>query len=164
MKNIPHDVSIISGDNEEIQTNKYLLSVFSPILRNQLSSPFDTSKIVFLPDVSTFSIRNLLNIIGNGFSITEKISKEAMREITETVQLLSIDITELCNDENIPQFVGPIDDQAYIAKSQSKKRSKIFPKSSSNEESRTCYDESTESIVDALLKIFDDGNLSLIHI
>ena len=31
MKNLSHDVSIISGDNEEIQTNKYLLSVFSHV-------------------------------------------------------------------------------------------------------------------------------------
>ena len=34
LKNFPHDVSIISGDNEEIQTNKYLLALFSPTLRN----------------------------------------------------------------------------------------------------------------------------------
>ena len=98
MKNIPHDVSIISGDNEEIQTNKYLLSVFSPILRNLLSNPGDTSQIIFLPDVSTLPIRNLLNIINSGFSVTEKISNEDIKEITETSQLLSIDITELCND------------------------------------------------------------------
>ena len=51
MTNIPHDVAIITGDNEEIQTNKLVLSVFSPILRNLLSSPLslDTSRIIFLP-------------------------------------------------------------------------------------------------------------------
>ena len=44
------NVSMISGDNEEIQTNKYLLSVFSPSLRNLLSSPLDTYQNIFLPD------------------------------------------------------------------------------------------------------------------
>ena len=72
MKNTPHDVTFISADNEEIQTNKYLLSLFSPILRNLLpdSTPLDTSQIIMLPDVSTFSIQILLNIIICGFNCT----------------------------------------------------------------------------------------------
>ena len=74
MKNIPHDVSIISGDNEEKQTNKCLLSVFSPTLRNILATPLDTSQIIFLPDITLLAIRNLLNIINCGFAVTEKIS------------------------------------------------------------------------------------------
>ena len=36
MKNIPNDVAIISGNNAEIETNKYLLAVFS--LRNLLQN------------------------------------------------------------------------------------------------------------------------------
>ena len=114
MKNIPHDVSIISGDNEEVQTNIYLLSVFSPILRNQLSTSLDTTQIIYLPDFSTFSIRNLLNIINSGFSVTEGESNEDIKEITETAQLLSIDITELCKDENVPCFVKPSQDSVNI--------------------------------------------------
>ena len=103
MKNSPHDVAIISGDNEEIQTNKYLLSLISPSLINLLlSSPFDTVQIIFLPDVSTLSIRNLHNIINSGFSVTEKLSNEDIIEITETAQLLSIDIREFCYHENLP--------------------------------------------------------------
>ena len=87
MKNIPHDVSIISGDNEEIQTNKYVLSVFSPTLRNLLSSPLETYQNIFLPDFSELSIRNLLNIINSGFIVTEKISREDIKEIKVTAKL-----------------------------------------------------------------------------
>ena len=101
MKNIPNDVAIISGDNEEIQTNKYLLAVFSLTLKNLLSSPMDTFHIIFLPDVSTLSITNLHNIINSGFSITEKLSNEDIKEITETAQLLFIDIKEISNDKNV---------------------------------------------------------------
>ena len=74
MKNIPHDVSIISGDNEEVQTNKYLLSMFSPTLRNFMSTSFNPfeNEVIFLPDFSTLSIRHLLNIINSGFAVTEK--------------------------------------------------------------------------------------------
>ena len=101
LKNIPHDVSIISGDNEETQTNRYLLSVFSPTLRHLLSSTMDTFQIIFLPDFSLLPIRNLLNIINSGFSVTEKIYNEDIKEIKETAQLLSIDITELFSDESV---------------------------------------------------------------
>ena len=96
MRNIPHDISIICGDKEAIQTNKYLLSVCSPTLRSLLSTP---CQIIFLPGVSISSIRNLLNIINSGFSVSEKISNEDIKEITETALLLSIDINELCTNK-----------------------------------------------------------------
>ena len=80
MKNIPNDVTIISGDNEEIQSNKYILSLFSPTLRHLLS----TSSTVLLPECSTFSIKYLLNMVNQGFAVTDRISNEAIKEITET--------------------------------------------------------------------------------
>ena len=52
MRSIANDVSIISGDNEEILTNKYILSLFS--LRYLLST-------LLFPESSTFSIKYLLN-------------------------------------------------------------------------------------------------------
>merc|ERR1719495_1902763 len=78
MKNISNDVTIISGDNEEIQSNKYILSIFCPTLRQFLS----TSSTLLFPECSTFSIQYLLNIIENGFAVTEKLSNEAINEIT----------------------------------------------------------------------------------
>ena len=153
MKNIPGDVSIISGDNEEIQTNKYLLSVFSPILRNLLTSTCDTSQIIFFPDSSTLSIRNLLNIINSGFSVTEKISNEDITEITETALLLSIDIKELRNDENIPSLDKANQDIVSIGVSiRANTRNKF------SSEPWKMYDESSESVLDtSLRRIFDAG-------
>ena len=160
MKNIPYDVSIISGDNEEIKTNKYLLSVFSPILKNLLPNPLDTSQIIFLPDFSRLSIVNVLNIINSGFSVIEEISKEVIKEITETAQLLSIEIRELCNDENIPSLVkhsrGTVNIGVHMVENESNK----FPRTrrSALNASTDINDESTESVFNALLRIYDDGN------
>ena len=156
LNNFPHDVSIISGDNEEIQTNKYLLSVFSPSLRNLLSSPLDTYQKIFLPDFPSLSIRNLLNIINSGFSLTDKISNDDIKEITETAQLMSVDIKELCNVENVPS-----QDTVSIGISIVEHKQNKFSRESAHDASWKIYDESSESVLDTLLRIFDDSNESV---
>ena len=88
--------------------------MFSPTLRNLLSSPLDTFQIIFLPDVSTLAIRNVHNILNSGFSVTEKLSNEDIKEITETAQLLSIDITEFCYGENLPSLMKSNQDTGNI--------------------------------------------------
>ena len=178
IKNIPNDVAIISGNNEEIQTNKLLLAVISPTLRNLLSSPLNTFQIIFLPDVSTLSIRNLQNIINSGFSVTEKLSYEDIKEITETAQLLSIDITEFCYDEIVPSLLKSNRDTGNIGLNIVENERNDVPGEPIFDTPEKIYDESSESVIDALLRIFDSGNndseetnfntvdytLSLIHI
>ena len=155
LNDIPNDVAIISGDNEEIHTNKYLLAVISPTLRNLLSSPLDTTfQIIFLPDVSTLSIRNLQNIINSGFSITEELSNEDIKEITHTAQLLSIDITEFCYDDNVPNLMKSNQDKVIMEN----ERNKVL-KESIFDTSGKLHDESSESVIDALMRIFDAGRL-----
>ena len=44
-------------------------------------------------------------MITNGFVVTEKLSGEAINEITETAQLLSIEIGELNHDKTVPSSV-----------------------------------------------------------
>ena len=41
-------------------------------------------------------------MINNGFAVTEKISNEDINEITETAQLLSIEMKELYHDKSVP--------------------------------------------------------------
>ena len=88
MRNVNNDVTIISGENEEIQSNNYILSIFSPTMRHLLS----TSSTLILPEYSTFSIKYLLNMINNGFAVTEKLSNEDISEIIETAKVLLIEI------------------------------------------------------------------------
>ena len=91
MKSIPDDVTIISGDNEEIQSNKYILSIFCPTLGQLLSA----SSTLLLPECSTFSIKYLLNMLNDGFAVTEKLSNEDINEIIATAQVLLIEMTGL---------------------------------------------------------------------
>ena len=97
----PNDVTIISGDNEEIESNSYILSIFSPTLRLHLS----TSSTLLLPECSTFSIKYLLNMIEYGFAVTEELSSDDIDQITSTAQLLSIEMRELHHDETVPSSV-----------------------------------------------------------
>ena len=98
MKNVSNDVTIISGDNEEIQSNKYILSLFSSTLRHLLS----TSSTLLFPECSTLAIKYVLNMITNGFVVTQKLSNEDINEITETGQLLSIEIKQLSHYKTVP--------------------------------------------------------------
>ena len=100
MQNVSNDVTIISGDNEEIQSNKYILSLFCPTIRHLLSA----SSILLLPECSIFSIKYLLNVINNGFAVAEKLSNEDINEIIETAKVLTIQMNDLYHDETVPNI------------------------------------------------------------
>ena len=101
MRNVSNDGTIISGDNEEIQSNNYILSMFCPTLGHLLSA----SSTLFLPECSTFSIKYLLDMINNGFAVTEKLSNEGTNDIIETAQVLSIEMRTLHYDKTLPNIV-----------------------------------------------------------
>ena len=133
MRNIPNDV--------KLQSNKSILSLFSPNLRHLLS----TSSTVLLPECSTSSIKYLLNIVNHGFAVTDRISNKDIKEVTETALLLSLDLGELYHDKTVPCFV----ETNQGATSSKRKRSSASEKSN---------DENPESIIDvmdSLIRIFD---------
>ena len=143
MRNISDDVTIISGDNEEIRINKYILSIFCPTLTHLLS----TSSTFFLPECSTFSIKYLLNIITNGFAVTEKLSNEDVNEIIETAQVLSIEMRELYHDKTVPSLVKT-----------NKVATNCKPKNIANDVNENRDTENAGSIIDvmdSLIRIFD---------
>ena len=100
-------------------------------------------------------------MITNGFVVTEKLSGEAINEITETAQLLSVDIKELCNDENVQSLENPNQDTVSVGVNIMEDERNKFPRDPALDTSWTMYDESSESVLDALLRIFDDGNDSV---
>ena len=140
MRNIPNDVTIISGDNEEIFSNKYILSLFSSTLRHLLS----TSSTLFFPECSTLSIKYLLNVINNGFVVTEKLSAKDINEISKTAKLLSIEKLVLYQDETVPRFVTT-----------NKVATRCEVKKSAIDVPENRNDENPESVIDSLLRIFD---------
>ena len=119
----------------------------------------NTSQIsIFLPNFSALPIRALLNIINSGFTVTEKLSNEDIKEITETAQLLSIDIKEM---SNVPGLDKPSQDTLNISVRKVADESYKILRKSTIDDSMDLYHESTETVFDALLSIFDDGNNSI---
>ena len=99
VRDLPLDVTIVSGANEEIQTNKYLLSLFSPGLSPLLSSSCCTSSSLILPDCSASSINNIIGIINNGVIFSDYLSWEERLEIIEAGKLLFVENMILNEEE-----------------------------------------------------------------
>ena len=156
IKEVPNDVTIISGENDEIQTNKYLLSVFSPTLHSLLSVLCCNSPTILFPDCSTFSIKYLLNIITAGVTVTDRMSVEDVNEITETAQLLSIDMKELdCNEEDIKIFNNDVSVHVK-SKTEANRPHKIHsPEPSFDAAVGDNNEESVFDVLDSLCKILD---------
>ena len=95
---LPLDLNIVSGENQEIQTNKHFLSLLSPALSPLLSSPCCASPTLFLPDFSTSSIKNFITIINHGFISSNTILDSDKIEVMETAKVLSVDILELTGE------------------------------------------------------------------
>ena len=90
------DVTIVSGENDMIQTNKSLLSLFSPTLAPLLSPPCCTSPALFFPDCSTISIYHVIDIINSGFTtISDNFTDCDKEKVLETGNLLNIDLKHL---------------------------------------------------------------------
>ena len=122
-------------------SNKYILSVFCPTLRQLLA----TSSTLLLPGCSTFSIKYLFNIIENGFAVTEKLSYQDINEITDTAKLLTIEMRELYHDKTTPILVK--------TSSEPKKNMTAI------EVSKKRINENSESVIDvmdSLMRLFDD--------
>ena len=122
MRHIPYDVTIISGDSVIIQLNIK-------------TSSFN----IIFSSLSTFAIQYLLIMITNGFTITEKLSDEAINQIRETAQLLSIDIGELKHGKTVRSSVNT-----------NKVETHPKPKRQVIDESEKCSDGNNESIIDVL--------------
>ena len=103
---LPDNVTIISGNKEEIQTNKYLLSLFSPTLHSLLSTLCCISPTIILPDCSTFSIQYLLDIFRGGkvydLSLKESRNVEKVAEILSGQSKID-NMIETFNDKIEPQ-------------------------------------------------------------
>ena len=65
----------------------------------------------------------------------------------------SIEITGLCNDENVPRLDKPSLDTLDFGFRKVKDERNKFPKNSTFDDSEDIYDESTESVFDTLVRI-----------
>ena len=103
LSKLQNDVAIISGDNEEIQTNKYLLSLFSPTLHSLLSTLCCTPPTIILPDCSTSSIQQFIEVIKGGNNFNEGLSEEDAKDVEDVGQILSFQTKLQINSETSQQ-------------------------------------------------------------
>lgn len=92
LQNLPNDVTIISGDNQEVHTSKFILSMFSPNLHNLLSTPNSDYITLLIPDILASSIKTVVDIITCGACETK-----AEGLIQENVELLRMFNIALCH-------------------------------------------------------------------
>ena len=101
LRKLPNDVTIISRDNEEVHTNKFILAMFSPSLHHLLSTStsFSGSITLILPDILASSIKTLVNIITNGETNPVGLPQENV-EVLETARMFNIALNiELCHNK-----------------------------------------------------------------
>ena len=89
--NLEVNITIISSEHEEIHTNKLILSLFCTVLSPLLSSPCCTSQTLFLPDFSTSTIKNIINLFTNGFIQGDSSSNSDIDGIIDVGKLLFVE-------------------------------------------------------------------------
>ena len=89
---LPNDVTIFSGDNDEIPTNKYLLSLLSPTLHSLFSTLCCTPPTIILPDCSTSSIQQFIGIIKRGKNFNKGLSEKDTKDVEDVGKILQINM------------------------------------------------------------------------
>jgi len=100
INSLPNDITIICENHQQISSNKFLLSVLSPTLRQIFSDPFPPSTTLHLPDFSSVSVKQFLNIISKGFTNSSKASYRDIAEVIDIARTLSVNITSLGEEIN----------------------------------------------------------------
>ena len=89
---VPQNIVIISREKEAIKANKYLLSLFSPAIGDLFASSIHQMATIILPDISSSSIKRLLNVISGGFNSMSDTSIKSINTMVNAGKLLCIDI------------------------------------------------------------------------
>eukprot|EP00092_Neocalanus_flemingeri_P037533 GFUD01040868.1.p1 GENE.GFUD01040868.1~~GFUD01040868.1.p1 ORF type:complete len:645 (-),score=162.92 GFUD01040868.1:46-1980(-) len=97
----PTKVLVNTGDNMELSLNRNILILFSPVLRDILSTvPCCTIPTMYLPDISTKTIIRLRDILNKGISSDFWDLKES-GEVLEAASALGIDMQRLHYGEEV---------------------------------------------------------------
>ena len=92
---------------------------------------------------------HFINLLTNGtFYVKDNLIPNALFRLTETAQLFSIDITELCNDENVPSLDEHSQDNVNIGVRKVEDKSYKFPRKSSFDQSTDIYVETNFNTIE----------------
>ena len=88
------DITIISGENEEIHTNKHLLDLFASAIFPLFSSLGNPSQTLSLPNCSSTSIKYLINVITT-FTLMDNIDSKPLPSLDKIQEETNIDLKPL---------------------------------------------------------------------
>merc|ERR550519_97656 len=89
---LTNDVKLIAADGEPLETNRFVLSVFSPCLQKLLVESTGESTVLLLPDCSSRSLKHLLNLFTEGISEMSFSGISDINDMMDSAKLLNIDI------------------------------------------------------------------------
>ena len=105
------DLMIISFEKDIIHTNKNVFSLFSPTLDPLLSSPCCTTPTLFLPDCTTDFINHVINIVNNGYTLSDSFSYTDRENILKTAKMLDIEMKNLSQEDVNETYISPTEEQ-----------------------------------------------------
>ena len=92
---LPKNLHIICDQGGIIETNKIILSAFSPMLSEIFSDPYVKSPTLFIPNCSISAVEHFLNIISTGFTNSNKDSYRTIADVLQIAKMLTVDIFSL---------------------------------------------------------------------
>merc|ERR550519_514699 len=89
--NLTNDVKLVAADGEPLETNRFVLSVFSPCLQKLLLETGE-STVLHLPDCSSKSLKHLLGLFTKGISEMNFSEIGDINDLIDSAKLLNVDI------------------------------------------------------------------------
>merc|ERR550519_644862 len=89
--NLTNDVKLVAADGEPLETNRFVLSVFSPCLQKLLLETGE-STVLHLPDCSSKSLKHLLGLFTKGISEMNVSEIGDINDLIDSAKLLNVDI------------------------------------------------------------------------
>merc|ERR550519_2332745 len=90
--NLTNDVKLVAADGEPLETNRFVLSVFSPCLQKLLLLETGESTVLHLPDCSSKSLKHLLGLFREGISEMNVSEIGDINDLIDSAKLLNVDI------------------------------------------------------------------------
>ena len=121
--NSPSDVTLVSDDLQQFQAHKYILGIFSPVLKNILLTNPHPNPMIYLQGIKGKDLHNILEFIYHGNSLVDYSAMNRLSQAAEDLQIKQLTnkilkvISQLghnaSKEEVIQENSGDENDQLY---------------------------------------------------
>ena len=85
--NSPSDVTLVSDDLQQFQAHKYILGIFSPVLKNILLTNPHPNPMIYLQGIKGKDLHNILEFIYHGNSLVDNSAMDRLSQAAEDLQI-----------------------------------------------------------------------------